>query len=91
MDNFIRVGSHLLLDETKQMLVIHGTGGMNVCVHFSDIVKVSVWHTPLFRTFQLFIQQHMQLKMGLQEGQTPIAECLQWALIANPSDPVEIP
>jgi hypothetical protein len=39
----------------------------------------------------MLIQQDMQLEAVLQEFKTPIAECFQWAIMANFIDFVQIP
>lgn len=64
---------------------------VDVRVHLADVVEVPVRHTALFRILELFVQQHVQLEMGLQEGQPPVAERLQGALVADPVQPGVVP
>ena len=63
---------------------------MDVGVHLANVVEVTMGHAALLGTFQLLVQQHVQLEVGLQKGEPPIAESFEGTLVANPVDPIEV-
>ena len=64
---------------------------MDVGVHLANVVEVTMGHAALLGTFQLLVQLHVQLEVGLQKGEPLVTESFERALVANPVDPVEVP
>ena len=57
------------LNETKQMLLIHARGGMNVIVDFATVVEIAMGQLFLLLHLQILIQQLVQVKLVRQKLQ----------------------
>ncbi len=73
-------GLDLLLDEAKQVLLVHARGRVNVRVHFSHIVEVPVRHRLLLTDLLELVEHAVQLELGLEVLQASVAEGLQRAV-----------
>ena len=58
------------------MLLIHAARGVHVSVHFPEIVEVAVRDRLLGGQLSYLVQQHVQLKLIAQVGQTSVAKRL---------------
>lgn len=57
--HLVRVVLQRFLDKPQQMLLVHARSGVNVRVHFSDVVKVTMRHRFLRRQLSEFVQENM--------------------------------
>lgn len=70
----VAAGLHFLFDESQQMLLIHARCSVNVSVNLAHVVEVPVRHGFLLTNLFELIQHAVQLKLGLQVVQSPVAE-----------------
>ena len=79
----VRVHFHLALDETEQVLLVHGGRRVDMAVHFADVVKVAVRHELLRGHLAVFVEVRVQGKFGLQEAEFAEAEGFSGTRQAN--------
>ena len=73
----VSVGLDLLLYESKQMLLIHAGGRVNVRVNFPHVVEVSVRHRLLLSDLLELVEHAVEFELWFQILQTLVAEGLE--------------
>lgn len=58
--------SHFCLDEPQQMLLIHTRAMMDVSVHLSDIVEITMGYSFDLGQFLVLVQQDIHAPLALQ-------------------------
>ena len=65
------------LDEPQEVFLVHAGGGVDVSVHFPAVVEVPVRDGLLGCQLSQFIEQNVELELGLKVGETAVAETLE--------------
>ena len=71
---------HLTLDESKQMLLVHTSGVMNVSINLSDIVEVSVWHLLAVCSLLVFVEEVIEVEFAFEVLESTEREALAWSI-----------
>ena len=58
-DDFIGKLLHLTLDKPQKVLLIHASRMMNMCVHFSNVVKVAMRHLLGISCLLILVQKYV--------------------------------
>ena len=74
-DHAVRFQS--FLDEPQEVFLVHAGGGVDVSVHLPAVVEVPVRDGLLGGQLSQFIEQNVELELGLKVGETAVAETLE--------------
>ena len=79
-----------LLDEPEEMLLVHAGRTVNVGVHFSHVVEISMGYGLLLRQFPDLIEKDVELVFGLEILQTLEAETLERTISDHSTQKLDI-
>jgi hypothetical protein len=65
-NNFVWRLSHLALDETEKMLLVHASRMVDVSIHFTHVVKVPVRDLLAVRDLLVFVEQRVKVEFAFQ-------------------------
>lgn len=76
-DHLVGVILQCFLNEPEEMLLIHARRGVDVSVDLSNIVEITMGHGLLTGELAELVKQYVQLELGGQIAESPVAERLQ--------------